>query len=185
MTILSVGRLVEKKGYDDLLEALARLDGAISWRFVHIGGGPLKDKLKAQAERLGLSERIKWRGKRDQTEVIEALRSADIFTLPSRIAADGDRDGLPNVLMEAAGQHLPILSTAVSAIPEFIEDGVHGRLVPERAPEDLAAALAEMILEPESRAAYARAAYERLTSDFGMERGIDTLSALLPGGKSA
>lgn len=185
VTILSVGRLVEKKGYDDLLEALARLDGAISWRFVHIGGGPLKDKLKAQAERLGLSERIKWRGKRDQTEVIEALRSADIFTLPSRIAADGDRDGLPNVLMEAAGQHLPILSTAVSAIPEFIEDGVHGRLVPERAPEDLAAALAEMILEPESRAAYARAAYERLTSDFGMERGIDTLSALLPGGKSA
>ena len=84
---------------------------------------------QARARKLGLSERIEWRGACDQAEVIDALRDADIFVLPSRIASDGDRDGLPNVLMEAASQELPILSTNVSSIPEFIENGKQGVLV--------------------------------------------------------
>ncbi|MEM9198812.1 MAG: glycosyltransferase, partial [Pseudomonadota bacterium] len=115
--LLSVGRLVAKKGYPDLIDALARLPETLDWQFTHIGGGPEKEKLSAQAEALGLTARITWMGKRDQAAVIAALQAADLFVLPSRIAADGDRDGLPNVLMEAASQRLPILSTAVSAIP--------------------------------------------------------------------
>lgn len=175
VTLLSVGRLVAKKGYDDLLSALAALPENLNWRLVHIGGGPLGDELKPEAARLGLADRIEWRGKRDQTEVIEALREADLFVLPSKIADDGDRDGLPNVLMEAASQKLPILSTAVSAIPEFIEDGVHGRLVPPGAPTELTAALVNVIGDVGKRTACAQAAYARLTSEFGMDGGIDML----------
>lgn len=178
VVIVSVGRLVPKKGYDLLLSALARLPARLDWRFVHIGGGDLRAALAAQAQALGLADRIAWRGAMNQTEVIEALRAADLFVLPSRIAGDGDRDGLPNVLMEAASQELPILSTAVSSIPEFIEDGRHGVLV-EPDPAALAAGLERMIADPAGRAAMASAARARLVARFGMEAGIDTLSARL------
>ncbi len=177
--ILSVGRLVAKKGYDDLLAALSLLPEGLAWRLVHIGGGPLGPDLKEEAARRGFADRIEWRGKRDQTEVIAALREADLFVLPSKIAEDGDRDGLPNVLMEAASQRLPIVSTAVSAIPEFVEDGVQGRLVPPGAPEALAEALAEMIADVAKRTCLAAAARDRLAAEFGMEGGLDILQQRL------
>ncbi|MBX3581632.1 MAG: glycosyltransferase family 4 protein [Rhizobiaceae bacterium] len=177
--IVSVGRLVEKKGYDLLLDALAKLPAEMNWRFIHIGGGDLSQKLRARAKSLGLAERVECRGSRAQDEVIAALREADIFVLPSRIASDGDRDGLPNVLMEAASQELPILSTNVSSIPEFIEDGTQGVLVPPDDPEALAAALAGMIGDPGGRARMAVAARERLVEKFGMDNGLDILSARL------
>jgi glycosyltransferase involved in cell wall biosynthesis len=178
--LASVGRLVEKKGYNLLLEALAKLPASLNWRFVHIGGGDLSQSLKARAQQLCLSERIEWRGSRDQSEVIAALREADIFVLPSRIASDGDRDGLPNVLMEAASQELPILSTRVSSIPEFVEDGRQGVLV---APDvdELASALARMIEQPDARAQMAAAARRRLVENFGMDAGIDRLASRLRG----
>ncbi|MGB0504989.1 MAG: glycosyltransferase [Pikeienuella sp.] len=179
LTILSVGRLVAKKGYDDLLIALSKLPENLNWRFVHIGGGPLKDELKAQATTLGIAEQIEWQGKRDQTEVVLALREADLFVLPSKIAKDGDRDGLPNVLMEAASQKLPIVSTAVSAIPEFIDDGVHGALVPQSDPELLSEALKSLISNVSIRTSLAENAYARLEAEFGMGRGIDMLEAKL------
>ena len=178
-TVLSVGRLVEKKGYDDLLAALATLPQELDWRFVHVGGGALAKEMKAEAERLGLSHRIEWRGKQAQDAVIEEMRRAHLFVLPSKIAGDGDRDGLPNVLMEAASQDLPILSTAVSAIPEFIDDGVHGRLVPPADPPALAAAIVTLAEDPDGRARMADAARARLIAEFGMERGIDLLETRL------
>ena len=107
------------------------------------------------------------------------MRSADLFVLPSKIAEDGDRDGLPNVLMEAASQKLPILSTDLSAIPEFIADGEHGTLVPPGDPRALADAIMALAADPAGRAAMAEAAYQRLTADFGMEAGIETVDARL------
>jgi glycosyltransferase involved in cell wall biosynthesis len=178
VVLLSVGRLVEKKGYTLLLEALAALPASLGWRFVHIGGGDLAAALAAKASRLGLNGRIEWRGASDQAEVIAAMRSADIFVLPSRIAPDGDRDGLPNVLMEAASQELPILSTRVSSIPEFIEDGSHGLLV-EPSAGSLAAGLAIMIADPHGRRRMAEAARARLVSRFGMDAGIERLACRL------
>ncbi len=174
-TLLSVGRLVEKKGYDDLLQALTMLPPSVNWRLVHIGGGDLSRILEDKALSLGLSDRIEWLGKQDQTRVIEAMRQAHLFVLPSKIAGDGDRDGLPNVLMEAASQKLPILSTAVSAIPEFITDGEHGTLVDPGDADALGRAIADLTYDPELRAAQADAAFARLKSDFGMTAGIDRL----------
>lgn len=178
VVLISVGRLVEKKGYDILLKSLASLPNTINWRFVHIGGGDLRRKLQRLATKLGIADRIEWRGSRNQAEVIEALREADLFVLPSRIARDGDRDGLPNVLMEAASQELPIVSTSVSSIPEFIENGRHGLLV-EPNPNAIADGLTRMMLDPESRAEMAAAARNRLVARFGMDGGIDILTARL------
>jgi glycosyltransferase involved in cell wall biosynthesis len=178
LQFLSVGRLVEKKGFDRLIAALTLLPIDLDWHWTHIGGGDLKQALKAQAEKSGVLDRITWRGACDQPEVIAAMRTADIFILPSRIADDGDRDGLPNVLMEAASQKLPIISTDVSAIPEFIDTGTHGLLVQDD-PTELAAAIITLASDPEKRIGYAEAAYMRLTTDFGMDAGITKLVARL------
>jgi glycosyltransferase involved in cell wall biosynthesis len=178
LQFLSVGRLVEKKGFDRLIAAFALLTKTLDWEWVHIGGGGLKDTLQSQAHTAGVNDRITWRGACDQPEVIAAMRSADMFILPSRIADDGDRDGLPNVLMEAASQKLPIISTDVSAIPEFIDSGTHGILVQDD-PIELAQAIEELSSDPTKRANYADAAYNRLTKAFGMDAGITKLLARL------
>ncbi len=175
--ILSIGRAVEKKGYAGLLQALADLPDDLAWRFSHIGGGPLRDKLMKQAETLGIVSRITWRGPLAQTDVLAAMRTADVFVLASLIAKDGDRDGLPNVLMEAQSQGVVCLSTAVSAIPELIEDGVSGILVPANDAASLTAALQKLIREPALRRRLGAAGLARVRRDFTMTRGIDHLVA--------
>ncbi len=172
--ILSVGRLVEKKGFDRLLHALARLPDNLDWHWTHIGGGTLKTPMQALAAELGLTKRITWRGACDQPEVIETMRQSNVFVLPSRIAADGDRDGLPNVLMEAASQKLPILSTNVSAIPEFITSGTHG-VLSDDTPEALSKAIIDMAHNPEQTREMAAAAFDRLQNSFDMTPGITKL----------
>lgn len=183
--MLSVGRLVEKKGFDNLIDALALLPKSLDWHWTHIGGGALDAQMRTRADTLGISARITWRGACDQPEVIEAMRTADLFVLPSRIAADGDRDGLPNVLMEAASQRLPILSTPVSAIPEFIDNDTHGLLTSDT-PQALADAMLRVAGDPALGPGLAKAAYHRLTQDFLMHPGIahlkDRLTAMLAQG---
>ncbi|MGZ0187074.1 MAG: glycosyltransferase, partial [Alphaproteobacteria bacterium] len=112
-------------------------------------------------------------------EVIEAYGRADIFVLPSKIAGDGDRDGLPNVLMEAATQGLPLLATHVSAIPEFVHDGKTGRLTPPGDAAALSEALLEMIQKPEWRLALGRAGEARVREIFDFGEGCDQVAALL------
>lgn len=181
VTILSVCRAVEKKGLDDALRALARLPDGLDWRFEHIGGGSLTDRLKAQAERLGIAGRIVWHGARPQADVIEACRRADIFVLPCRITRNGDRDGLPNVLMEAQSQGLACVSSAVSAVPEVIDDGETGLLTPERRPDLVAAALTRLITDPALRARIGTAAAQSVRARFSTEPGLDRMAALMRG----
>jgi len=95
------------------------------------------------------------------------------------VVADGDRDGLPNVLMEAQSQRLACVATAISGIPELIEDGVTGMLVPERDRDALAAALARLIGDPVLRRRLGNAGFERTRRDFTLDAGLDRIAARL------
>lgn len=173
--ILSVGRLVEKKGYDDLIEALALLPRALGWRLVQVGGGPLKDRLRRLAAQRGIAERIEWRGAQPQDIVLRHYRDADIFALACRIARDGDRDGLPNVLMEAQSQALPVVSTRVSAIPELVAEGETGLLVEAGDHAAMATALERLITDPAQRRSLGQAGLARVRTHFRFERGVEML----------
>jgi glycosyltransferase involved in cell wall biosynthesis len=176
VVLLSVGRAVPKKGYDDLLAALALLPRDLAWRFVHIGGGGLAARLRGLAGNLGLAPRIEWRGALPQPEVLDAYRGADLFVLAAKMTEDGDRDGLPNVLMEAQSQRLACVATNLSGIPELIEDGATGLLVPPGDPPALARAMAELIRDPARRRALGAAGERRVRSAFAMNAGIDQLA---------
>ncbi len=176
VVILSVGRLVEKKGTDVLLEALARLPVHLHWRLVHAGGGPLMDRLRRRADALGIAARVEWRGARTQTELLADYRAADLFALASRVARDGDRDGLPNVLAEAQSQGLACVATNVSGIPELIEDGRTGLLVAPESPGEFARALEALIADPARRRALGDAGRRRVRAEFGLERNIERLA---------
>ncbi|MFV2031915.1 MAG: glycosyltransferase family 4 protein [Gammaproteobacteria bacterium] len=173
--LVSVGRAVDKKGYRYLLDALAALPDNIHWIFNHIGGGELLEQLKEKADSMGLDNRINWLGALPQTEVLAHYRKADLFVLPSKISDDGDRDGLPNVLMEAQSQRLACLSTNISGIPELIDHGETGWLVPQNNSDALKTALLKLIAEPELRQKLAAAGLLRVRSQFSLDRGIDQL----------
>ena len=174
--LLSVGRAVEKKGYDDLLAALASLPADLHWRLVHIGGGALAGRLARLASELGIDSCIEWRGARAQAEVLAAYAEADLFVLACRVAGDGDRDGLPNVLMEAQSQGLACLSTRFSAVPELINDGETGSLVESRDRSALAAELLRLIRDPGLRERLGRAGCRRVREHFSLETGIAGLA---------
>lgn len=176
--ILSVGRAVPKKGFDILLRALALLPAEFNWRLRHIGGGGELPALKALAAELGLAGRIDWQGALAQQDVLAAYRAADIFALASRQTADGDRDGLPNVIVEAASQGMALVGTDLSGIPEFVIDGTTGLLVPPENPEALAAALARMIKDPALRERLGQAALTRVRAEFDFAPGITHLTGL-------
>ncbi len=177
--ILSVGRPVAKKGYDVLLAALALLPRELHWRFVHIGRGELSNEIEAMAQRLGLAGRIEWLGAQPAPTVLARLREADLFVLASRVAADGDRDGLPNVLLEAQSQRLACIATTVSGIPELIHDNETGRLVPEGDPDVLARAMMQLITDPAARARLGAAGEARVRRQFDADAGIDDIAHLL------
>jgi len=179
VVILSIGRKVEKKGYADLLDALARLPKDLQWRFEHVGAGELGPALSEQAARLGIAERCTWHGAQPQKAVFAALGRADLFVLAAKKAADGDQDGLPNVLMEAAHQGLPIVSTRAAAIGEFIDHGSNGLLVAPGAPDELADALGRLVRDPELRLELARHAAETVRTRFSYEAGVDWIASAL------
>jgi glycosyltransferase involved in cell wall biosynthesis len=173
--IVSVGRAVSKKGLGDLLQALAALPPDLHWRFAHVGGGDLLNSLKAQAQATGIADKVAFLGSKTQPDIIALLREADLFALPSKKAASGDRDGLPNVIMEAASQKLAIVATDFAGIPEFIRHQADGELVPPGDWEALSNAINLLAREPERRKALGESAFERLRRDFSMEGGIDDL----------
>jgi glycosyltransferase involved in cell wall biosynthesis len=187
--LLGVARLVPKKGMRVLFEALAALP-RVAWWYEHVGDGPLLGQLQAEAARLGIADRITWHGALAEDRVLDAYRAADLFVLASRVAPDGDRDGLPNVLLEAGAMELAAVASRAAAVPELIEDGVNGSLVPPDDPAALAAALAALIADPAARLRLGRSARVRVLEQFALTPGIDRLVARLraelaePAGKS-
>jgi glycosyltransferase involved in cell wall biosynthesis len=178
-TIVSVGRAVEKKGYADLLRALAMLRDDANWRFEHAGGGPLSARLKNQAAKLRIAARVTWHGVQNRSSIFDLLRRADLFVLPARLTASGDRDGLPNVLMEAQAFGVPVLSTDVSGIPELVTHGENGWLVPQKNPRALATALRRLMEDAELRRRIGKAGAASVRQRFSSEPGIDFIAALL------
>ena len=177
LRIVSVGRAVDKKGYDDLLTALAALPADLHWRFAHVGGGELLGSLKGQAEATGIAAKVAFLGGKPQPDVVALLRESDLFVLPAKRARSGDRDGLPNVLMEAASQGLAIVATDFAGIPEFIGDGVEGELVPAGDWEALSNAINLLGRNPDRRAKLGAAALRRVRKDFAMNGSADVLAA--------
>jgi glycosyltransferase involved in cell wall biosynthesis len=176
--VLSVGRAVEKKGYDVLLKALALLPADLNWRFDHIGGGELLDRLRTLATELGIADRVSWKGGLAQDEVLAHYRQVDIFALACRITADGDRDGLPNVLVEASSQGLVCISTSISGVPELLDDGDNGLVVPPEDPTALAAALERAMRDPASRTRLGKAAERKVRTKFDYHGSIRQLGGL-------
>ncbi len=149
--ILSVGRAVDKKGYRGLLDALAALPQSLHWRFIHIGAGALLGACKQHAAALGIADKVRWLGAQSQQTVIDQYRGTEFFALNCRISADGDRDGLPNVLVEAQSQGLAVLSTRLSGVPELIDNEVNGILVEADDQSALGDALLRLISDPALR----------------------------------
>lgn len=174
--LISIGRAVPKKGFDVLLRALTMLPDDLHWRLWHLGGGPELAALQELARSLRIAEKIDWAGAVDQDEVIAALRASDLFALACRIAGDGDRDGIPNVLMEAQSQGLACVTTRISAIAEFIVDGETGLLCPPDDSAALAGALADLIRNPQRRAQMGAQGRARLEAGFQLHHGIDILA---------
>ena len=147
--IVSVGRLVPKKGFDILIRACGELERrGVAFELVVLGGGELHDELLALAREQGIGDRVSFLGGRPQRDVVEQLAGAEIFALSPVVLPDGDRDGVPNVLLEAMAAGVPVVATAVSGIPEVVTDDVTGRLVPPRRPDLLADALAQLLADP-------------------------------------
>jgi glycosyltransferase involved in cell wall biosynthesis len=180
LRILSVGRLVAKKGYDDLLHALRLLqDRGLDFFFTHIGSGDLEPNLRWQIGALGLQDRVTLLGTLPRHKVLEHYRQSHCFALASKVADDGDRDGIPNVLVEAMAVGLPVISTRVSAIPELVEDGVSGILVEPADPAALADALQNLRNQDHHSAKLARQARLRVEQNFDNRRCVVRLHELL------
>lgn len=176
--IITVGRAVAKKGLDILIDALAKLPPDLNWHWTHIGGGTLSDALKAQVSNLDLTDKVSFLGSMSQTDVIERYRSSDMFVLPCRISPDGDRDGLPNVLVEAASQELVCVSTPISGIVELFEDGKNSVLVEPDDAAQLATAIDKLARNPTVREELATSAADRVRADFDNRNTIRKLTDL-------
>jgi glycosyltransferase involved in cell wall biosynthesis len=123
-----------------------------------------------------LDSQIEWRGALPQLAVLPLLEAADLFCLPSRIAADGDRDGVPNVLLEAMSMELPVVTTAVSAIPELVRHEENGLLVAPDDPGELAGAIARLIRDRGLRQRLGKAGRSRVLRDFSEAASLDQLA---------
>ncbi len=178
--IVSVGRLRAKKGLDTLIDACAllrRRGQAFACEIV--GYGEEQARLQAQIERLGLTDQVRLVGKLAREQVIARYARAAVYVQPSRIAADGDRDGIPNVLLEAMAMGLPVVATRVSGIPELVGDGFNGLLVQADAPAALADAITRLLSQPALCADLGCRARATVTELFDNDRNLRLLCTLL------
>ena len=177
--ILSIGRLIEFKGFHHLIPACATLrDRGLSFTCEILGEGPWRGQLQEQIDALGLGEQVRLRGAVPQEEVFAALRACDIFALPCTTDRLGATDVFPTVILEAMASGKPVLSTRLAGVPEQIEDGASGVLVEPGNEEQLADALAELVASPQKRRTLGEAGRARLEQEFSVEHTVQPLQAL-------
>lgn len=170
-TILFIGRLVEKKGVGVLIEACSRLKkGGFAFQCVIVGEGPMQSELEKQAQQLNLAEDVIFTGGLDQASLHAYWQTASVFVLPSVIAANNDRDGIPVALMEAMAIGLPVVSTTVSGIPELIDDQISGLLVPPGDSVELAAAITQILADKDYSRILARRARAKIEREYDISQ---------------
>ena len=148
--IAMIGRLVEKKGIEYAVEALSKLiKNGKNLEFLLIGDGPMETAIREKCHTLGIANRVYFLGAKNQDQIIEILKDCHLFIAPSVTAKTGDQDAPVNVLKEAMAMGMPVVSTLHGGIPELVQDGISGFLVPERDSEALAQKLGELIEHPE------------------------------------
>ncbi len=178
--ILSVGRLQEKKGFPTLIAACQLLKKAgYSFRCDIVGYGPYREKLQKLIEQYQLSDSVTLWGKLTHDRVVALYRQADIFTLPCQITDEGDRDGIPNVLMEAMTFAIPVISTNVSGIPEIIENNKTGLIIESKNHYALFASLQQLIDNAVLRKQIGEAGKHRVITYFAADQHITQLKSLL------
>ncbi|MGH7963156.1 MAG: glycosyltransferase family 4 protein [Candidatus Binatia bacterium] len=174
--ILAIGRLVEKKGFHDLVRACRVLqDKECPFRCLIVGEGEERDRLIQQIDALGIRDRVILAGARPQEQVLNMMQEATVLVLPCVMSASGDQDGLPNVLVEALAVGLPAISTPLSGIPELIEHGKTGLLVPPGDPISLAATIEQVLGDLRLRQRLARAGLKQVKERFDIQKNIQTL----------
>ena len=177
---LSIGRLVEKKGFPYLVEAARILNAegrSLSFRI--IGGGDQRAALQRAIERAGLTEVVELTGAMPQEQLLAQYADAAVFVLPCVVTDNGDRDGIPNVLVEAMRLGVPVVSTAISGIPELVIDGETGLLVPPRDPGALAKAIGALLDDPARARLLAEQAAHHVGQRFDLHRNAKVLRDLL------
>jgi glycosyltransferase involved in cell wall biosynthesis len=174
--ILSVGQLQERKGLSYLVEACGILrDRGVQFECRIIGEGPLRPTLQEQIHQLELEDYVRLVGALPHEEVIAQYQEATVFALPAILGKDGDRDGIPNVILEALSMGLPVVSTAHSGIPEVIEEGVNGLLVPPEDAQAFSSALERLICDPEMGNAFGKAGRKIVADRFNPEKNARRL----------
>lgn len=177
--VLFVGRLVEKKGVALLLKAFAHVIAARpEARLRIVGDGPLAPALRSRAAALGIAAAVEFAGALPADEVAAQLRRAWLLAAPSLTASDGDAEGLPNTVVEAAASGLPVIASDHSGIPEAVEDGRTGLLVPEGDVEGLAHTITGLLGAPDRRSDMARAARALAEERFDLVRQTELLEAI-------
>jgi glycosyltransferase involved in cell wall biosynthesis len=178
--VLSVGRLREKKGFATLIEACRLLrDAGTAVRCKVVGYGEGHDGLATLISRHGLQDAVELVGTTTQDELIDLYRKAAVFALPCQVASDGDRDGIPNVLLEAMAMELAVVSTNVSGIPEVIQNGVNGLLVRPADPVALAAAIGRALDDSSLRRRLGEAGRHTVATMFCTDDNLQTVRRLL------
>lgn len=176
--LMAVGQLKEKKGFVYLLQACRMLkDRGYDFECRIVGEGPLRETLEAQIRQLALQDAVILCGALPHQEVIDNYRRSIIFVLPCVLGADGDRDGIPNVILEAMAMQLPVVSTRHSGIPEAVENGVSGLLVPPADAPALAEALAKLLDDPDSRQRFGQQGRQMIVECFDAEQNVKRLLA--------
>lgn len=172
--LLAVGRLVPKKGFDVLLRALVEVPHAT---LKLVGDGPEKASLRALADELNITDRVTFAGAQPNHVVREMMGTASVFVLPCRQAADGDRDGIPVVLMEAMARRVCVVSGDLETIRELVADNQTGVMVAPGSVDELARALLSLARDPAERERLAEAGRARVAQEFSLSVNLDRLEA--------
>lgn len=177
--IVSVGRLVEKKGFPFLLQAAAVLHGqGVQFELIIVGDGPMRDELERMASGLGLREKVVFAGHLTQEQIAHVYRRADAFCLASIVGKDGDRDGLPNVILEAMAYGVPVVASNLSAIPEAVVHEETGLLAPPGSANEFAAQLERVLSDRDLRTRLIANARRKVENEFDLHKNTVRLGAL-------